>query len=263
VLDRPNPIGTPIEGYGLEKEFISFVGAWEGMPMRHGLSSGEIAKAYVYEKKLDVQLEVVEMDSYSPNFNGGWPSDSLAWVNPSPNIATLSAARVYTGTVLFEGISLSEGRGTTRPLEIVGAPKFPAYEVIKEMNKIAPDLCRHVAMRPCFFEPTFDKFKGKLCEGLQIHADHAAYDHHNFQPYRAMLVLLKACRKLDNSAFDWRQPPYEYETKKLPIDLLNGGTWLREWVDDPASEFNDLDSKLKVSEEQWEELVAPHRIYLK
>lgn len=261
VLDRPNPVGRPIEGPALESQFVSFVGAWAGLPMRHGLTSGEMARLYVEQTKKQVALEVVPMEGYQPQSHSGWPLAELSWVNPSPNIATLSAARVYPGTVLFEGINLSEGRGTTRPLEVLGAPNFPARTVIKKMQELAPHWCDSVSLRPCFFEPTFYKFKGELCEGVQIHADHAQFKPDTFQPYRLALLMLKSLRMIDSKLYSWRDPPYEYEYEKLPIDLLNGTTWVREWVDNPQSTVMELEQFLGPQEQAWQQRVQPYLLY--
>lgn len=261
VLDRPNPVGRPVEGHLLEENFVSFVGAWKGLPMRHGLTSGEMAKCYVAETKKNVKLTVVPMEGYDPRAHGGWPLGELSWVNPSPNIPNLSAARVYPGTVLFEGINLSEGRGTTRPLEVLGAPKFPSNDLVKEMQRLAPEICSHVSLRPCFFEPTFYKYKGELCEGVQIHADHAGYHHEKFQPYRFALLMLKSLRNLSPDLFRWRDPPYEYEYEKLPIDLLNGTTKIRTWVDDAGGTMQDLETLLAPQEKRWKDQIQKFLIY--
>lgn len=261
VLDRPNPVGRPVEGHLLEGEFVSFVGAWAGMPMRHGLTSGEIATMYVHETKKNVKLRVVPMEDYDIGHEGGWPLGELSWVNPSPNLPTLAAARVYNGTVLFEGTTLSEGRGTTRPLEVLGAPKFPAEKVVAEMQRLAPEICRHVSLRPCFFEPTFYKFNGELCEGIQIHADHARYDAKKFQPYRLAVVMLKAVRNLAPELLTWREPPYEYEFEKLPIDLLNGSVSVRKWIDDAKSTIAELEALLTPQEKLWQTRTKPFLIY--
>jgi uncharacterized protein YbbC (DUF1343 family) len=261
VLDRPNPVGRSVEGALLEPEFVSFVGAWAGLPMRHGLTSGEMAKLYVSETQKKLNLTVIAMQDYDISLHGGWPLADLSWVNPSPNIATLSAARVYAGTVLFEGTNLSEGRGTTRPLELFGAPGFPANQVVSEMKTFAPKVCQHVALRPCFFEPTFYKFKGELCEGIQIHADHAGFNADLFEPYRLALVMLKAVRKVAPKLLKWRDPPYEYEFEKLPIDLLNGTTKVRQWVDDSKSTFEELESLLAPQELAWKARVKSFYLY--
>ncbi|HVJ65646.1 MAG TPA: DUF1343 domain-containing protein [Bdellovibrionota bacterium] len=261
VLDRPNPVGRPIEGFPLESGFVSFVGAWAGMPMRHGLTSGEMAKMYLAETGKRVNLTVVPMEGYDVNHEGGWPLGELAWVNPSPNIATLAAARVYCGTVLFEGTTLSEGRGTTRPLELLGGPGFPATAVIEEMQKLAPNLCRPVSLRACFFEPTFYKYKGELCEGVQIHADHSRYQPDAFQPYRLALLMLKALRRVAPQQLVWRDPPYEYEYEKLPIDLLNGTVKVRQWLDDPRSGMAELEQLLAPGETAWRAKAKKYYLY--
>lgn len=261
ILDRPNPIGRPVEGYRLEENFVSFVGAWQGLPMRHGLTSGEMAQLYVSQEKKSVALEIVKMEGYSPSLHGGWPLGELSWVNPSPNIATLAAARVYPGTVIFEGTNLSEGRGTTRPLELLGGPKFPANEMLVQMRQFAPKWCEHVSLRTCFFEPTFYKYQGQLCSGVQIHADHQGYHPDKFQPYRLALLMLKSLRAVQGDSFAWREPPYEYEFEKLPIDLLNGTKKVREWVDDKRSSAQDLEALLAPQEKQWVDFIKPYYLY--
>lgn len=263
ILDRPNPVGRPVEGFPLEKNLLSFVGSWPAMVMRHGLTSGELAGLYLKQFKKNVSLEVVPMQDYDPASGGGWPVKELAWVNPSPNLPTLASVRVFNGTVLFEGTNLCEGRGTTRPLEMIGAPGFPSYEVMNEMIRFAPEICAPVALRPCFFEPTFYKFKGELCEGIHVHADHEGYAANKFQPLRLALVMLKAIKKVAPGLMNWREPGYEYDFKNLPVDLLNGTTKLREWVDDKSSTLGDLESVLQPGEKAWREITKPCLIYFK
>ncbi|HBQ55351.1 MAG TPA: DUF1343 domain-containing protein, partial [Erythrobacter sp.] len=171
VLDRPNPAGGPVEGTLLEPGQESFVGA-APMVMRHGLTMGEMARWFVAHFKLDVDLQVIEMQGWSPGRapGYGWP-ESRIWINPSPNAASLNMARAYAGTVMLEGTTLSEGRGTTRPLEVLfGAPDVDAKAVLAEMHRLAPVWMRGSALRECWFEPTFHKHAGALCNGLMIHA---------------------------------------------------------------------------------------------
>src|SRR5580698_1393731 len=185
VLDRPNPAGRPIEGLTLRPGYESFVGAGP-MPMRHGLTLGELGRWFIEHFKLDVDYRVIEMEGYKPDEGPGfgWPLGARAWINPSPNAANLWMARAYAGTVMLEGASLSEGRGTTRPLELFGAPDIDARAVIDEMRGLAPEWLHGCALRDCWFEPTFHKHVGKLCHGVQIVTEGPAYDHAAFKPWR-------------------------------------------------------------------------------
>jgi uncharacterized protein YbbC (DUF1343 family) len=254
VLDRPNPAGRPVEGSTLEPGWESFVGAGP-MPMRHGLTLGELARWFVARQGLDLDLEVVAMDGYDPHAGPGygWPVNDLAWVNPSPNAATLNMARCFPGTVLFEGTTLSEGRGTTRSLELVGAPGLDFGQILGRMAALAPDWLGGCSLRPCWFEPTFHKHAGSLCSGVQIHTDNRHYVHGAFRPYRIAALILKAVR-LERPEYPiWRDFHYEYERERLAIDLLSGGTFLREWVDDAVAVPADLDVRLAHDEAAWAE----------
>ncbi|HQT56001.1 MAG TPA: DUF1343 domain-containing protein, partial [Phenylobacterium sp.] len=162
----------------------------------------------------------------------GWPLGERAWVNPSPNAPNLWMARAYAGTVMLEGATLSEGRGTTRPLELFGAPDIDARAVLEEMKAFAPQWLAGCVLRECWFEPTFHKHVGKLCNGLQIHTEGPAYDHEAFKPWRVQALAFKAIRRLYPDYPLWRDFAYEYEHERLAIDLINGGPLLREWVDD-------------------------------
>jgi len=262
VLDRPNPAGRPIEGTILEPGWESFVGAGP-MAMRHGLTPGEIAKWWVDLKKLDVDLKVVAMEGYDPDAGPGygWPAGELSWVNPSPNASSLNMARCFPGTVLIEGTTLSEGRGTTTALELVGASDVDFHAILDRMQALAPEWLAGCVIRPCFFEPTFHKHVHKLCSGLQIHTDNDQYRHDLFKPYRIVALLLKALR-LEHADYEiWRKFPYEYETERLAIDLLSGGTFLREWVDDPSAGPADFDARLEPDERKWAEIRAPYLLY--
>ncbi len=252
VLDRPNPIGRPIEGPCLRAGWESFVGAGP-MPMRHGLTMGELARWFVRRLRLDVELEIVTMAGWSPERapGFGWPLGERAWVNPSPNAPNLSMARCYPGTVMLEGTTLSEGRGTTRPLELFGAPYVDPSALADRMHALAPHWLEGCRLRPCWFEPTFHKHAGALCGGLQVHVDGPAYDHARFRPWRLIALALKALRTLDPPREMWRDFPYEYERERLAIDLINGGEQLREWVDDPAAAPDDLDRLAASDEAAW------------
>jgi uncharacterized protein YbbC (DUF1343 family) len=261
VLDRPNPAGRPVEGLMLRAGHESFVGV-APVPMRHGLTLGEMARWYCESRELEADLNVVTMQGYDPDLapGYGWPMDQ-PWINPSPNLATLNAARVYTGTVLLEGTTLSEGRGTTRPLECVGAPGLPVEDILRTMNAIGPEWLRGCYLRTCWFEPTFHKHVGERCAGIHIHADHAEYDHGQFQPFRLVMLFLKALRTVRADFEIWRDFPYEYETGRLPVDVINGSPLLREWVDDPAATVADMNALLQADEEAWRQQSAEYHIY--
>lgn len=253
VLDRPNPVGRPVEGLRLRSGWESFVGAGP-MPMRHGLTLGELGLWFVKTKKLDVDYRIVEMQNWHPDDGPGygWPLGARTWVNPSPNAPNLWMARAYAGTVMLEGTTLSEGRGTTRPLELFGAPDIDARKVIAEMHRLAPQWLRGCTLRDCWFEPTFHKHVGQLCNGIQIHTeDPRAYDHHHFKPWRIQALAFKAIRNIHHAYPLWRDFAYEYELGKLAIDVINGGPLLREWVDDRSATPNDLDTLTNPDEQSW------------
>ena len=262
VLDRPNPAGRPIEGLSLRPGWESFVGAGP-MPMRHGLTLGELGAWFIAHYKLDVAYRVIEMQGWRPDEapGFGWPLGERAWVNPSPNAPNVSMARAYAGTVMLEGATLSEGRGTTRPLEVFGAPDIDARKLIAEMHALAPHWLRGCRLRECWFEPTFHKHAGKLCNGVQIHVEDPSYDHEAFKPWRVQALAFKALRTLYPGYEIWRDFPYEYEIGKLPIDVINGSPLLREWVDDAAAGPADLDALAAPDEQNWAAERAPHLLY--
>ncbi len=262
ILDRPNPIGRPVEGAILEEGWTSFVGI-ASLIMRHGLTLGELARWFVAKENLDVDLNVVGMTGYEPEAGPGygWPLHERSWVNPSPNASSLNMARCFPGTVLFEGTTLSEGRGTATPLEVVGACDIDFDIILKRMRSLASPWLVGCALRPCWFEPTFGKHTDQTCSGLQIHTDHDAYRHEEFRPYRLAALMLKAIRLEYPDYPLWRRFPFEYETERLPFDLLSGGTFLRRWVDDPDAEPADLDSRLIADEQQWQDLRTPFLLY--
>ncbi len=252
VLDRPNPAGRPVEGMTLKRGWESFVGA-APIPMRHGLTLGEIGAWFVEHFQLDVDYRVIEMHGWDPQAapDFGWPGDRI-WINPSPNAANLNMARAYAGTVMLEGTTLSEGRGTTRPLELFGAPDIDARAILSQMERIAPDWLQGCALREIRFEPTFHKHIGKLCNGIQIHAEGPFYDHFAFRPWRLQALAFKAIRIVYRDYELWRDFPYEYEFDKLAIDVINGSPMLREWVDDPAARPGDLSDLTAPDERAWE-----------
>ncbi len=254
ILDRPNPAGRPVEGLTLKAGWESFVGAGP-IPMRHGLTMGELARWFITTLKLDVECEVVTMLGWAPDQapGYGWPLGERSWINPSPNAANLSMARAYAGTVMLEGTTLSEGRGTTRPLELFGAPDIDASALLAEMRRLAPTWLAGCHLRTCYFEPTFHKHVGKLCHGVQIHVDDGAYDHAAFRPWRLQALAFKALRRLQPDYPLWRDFAYEYEHDRLPIDLINGSTLLREWVDDAASMPGDLEAPAQRDELAWQD----------
>ncbi|HEY5723291.1 MAG TPA: DUF1343 domain-containing protein [Allosphingosinicella sp.] len=262
VLDRPNPAGRPIEGLTLRPGWESFVGAGP-LPMRHGLTLGELGSWFVDAMKIDVDYRAIEMAGYDPAAapGHGWPLGERVWINPSPNAPNLWMARAYAGTVMLEGTTLSEGRGTTRPLEIFGAPDLDGAAVLAEMRRLAPQWLNGCALRECTFEPTFHKHAGKMCSGVHVHAEAPFYDHDAFRPWRLQALAFKAIRRLQPDYDLWRDFAYEYEFGKLAIDVINGGPGLREWVDDPAAEPGDLDALTVPDEQTWLEERGPFLLY--
>jgi uncharacterized protein YbbC (DUF1343 family) len=224
VCDRPNPIGGGVEGASLAHGYESFVGQFP-IPMRHGMTIGELARLFNEAFGIGAPLSVVPMD--------GWRRDmyfdrtTLPWVMPSPNMPTLDTAIVYPGTVLFEGVLLSEGRGTTRPFELVGAPWIDAERFAAAMNALE---LPGAFFRPAVFEPTFQKHAKQTCGGCQIHV----LDRERFRPVLTGVGLIATFRRLDPARFAWRQPPYEYEKEKLPFDILAGSAVLRGQIERDA-----------------------------
>ncbi len=253
VLDRPNPAGRPVEGLLLRKGWESFVGAGP-LPMRHGLTMGEVACWFIRQLELSVDCTVIKMHGWladqAPGY--GWPVGERTWINPSPNAPNLSMARCYAGTVMLEGTTLSEGRGTSRPLELFGAPDLDAQRLLATMHRLAPEWLRGCRLRECWFEPTFHKHAGKLCNGIQLHVDDAHYRHDAFRPWRIQSLAFKALRKIRPDYPLWREFAYEYEYERLAIDLINGSSLLREWVDDAQATPGDLDTACRADEAAWE-----------
>ena len=219
VCDRPNPVGgVAVEGPMLEPGFESFVGKFP-IPLRHGLTIGELARLCNDTFGLNATLEVLPLEGWQ---RGSYHDDTrLPWVLPSPNLPTLDSAIVYPGTVLFEGTNLSEGRGTTKPFELVGAPWLEAHRLTRLMTQLG---LPGVRFRPAEFQPTFQKHAGQTCGGCQLHVT----DRASFQPVLTAVALLEVCRRLAPDRFAWRQPPYEYETVIPPIDILSGSDHLRQ-----------------------------------
>ncbi len=263
VLDRPNPAGRPVEGMTLTDGWESFVGAGP-LPMRHGMTLGEMGHWFIAHFGLDVDYRVIEMQGWQPDAapGFGWP-ESRIWINPSPNAANLSMARSYAGTVMLEGATLSEGRGTTRPLEIFGAPDIDARLVIDAMREAAPEWLEGCALREIWFEPTFHKHAGKLCHGVHIHPEGSFYDHAAFRPWRLQALAFKAIRLLYPDYQLWRGEDFQYEYTQgaLAIDVINGGPDLRLWVDDREATPSDLDAMTHGDEEAWREGRKPFLLY--
>ena len=262
VLDRPNPAGRPVEGLALRPGWESFVGAGP-IPMRHGLTLGELGHWFIAHFGLEVDYRVIAMEGHDPEAapGHGWPWGERIWINPSPNAPNAGMVRAYAGTVMLEGATLSEGRGTTRPLEIFGAPDIDARAVIAEMRRLAPEWLAGCHLREIWFEPTFHKHVGTLCHGVHIHAEGPSYDHRAFKPWRVQALAFKAVRSLYPDYDLWRDFPYEYAFGKLPIDVINGGPSLREWVDNPSATPADLDALTIPDEKAWSEARKPFLLY--
>jgi uncharacterized protein YbbC (DUF1343 family) len=225
VCDRPNPIGgEAIEGPMLEKGYESFVGQFP-IPMRHGLTIGELARLFNESYGIGAELEVIAMQGWSRGMY--WDQTGLPWVMPSPNMPTLDSAIVYPGTVLFEGTMLSEGRGTTRPFELIGAPWLDGEQLAARLNASG---LQGVHFRPAIFEPTFQKHAGETCSGCQIHVT----DRQAFEPVKVGVALMHECYGEAPNRFEWRAPPYEYEHDKMPIDILAGSPTLRQEIESQA-----------------------------
>lgn len=262
ILDRPNPAGRPIEGNLLQDGWQSFVGAGQ-IVMRHGLTTGEMAQWFAKHHSINVDLQVIKMTGYDPDAapGYGWPVGELAWVNPSPNASSLNMARCYPGTVLLEGTELSEGRGTTIPLEIMGAPDIDIERVLEKMAAMAPQYFQGAFIRPLFFEPTFHKHQGKLCQGLQMHTDTRHFNPNIFKPFRLTLLFLKSIHLLYPDYKLWREFDYEYEREKLPFDVINGGPVIREWIENTDANTADLETLLKTDEQKWFDSVQDSLLY--
>jgi uncharacterized protein YbbC (DUF1343 family) len=261
VLDRPNPAGRPIEGLTLRPSWESFVGAGP-IPMRHGLTLGELGRWFVDHFKLDMDYRVIEMRGWQPDAapGFGWPTERV-WINPSPNAANVNMARAYAGTVMLEGTTLSEGRGTTRPLELFGAPDLEPLRIMAEMERLAFEWLAGCKLRDVTFQPTFHKHVGEMCRGVFIHAEGPFYDHQAFKPWRLQALAFKAIRRLYPNYQLWRDFPYEYVFDKLAIDVINGSPLLREWVDDASAAPGDLDALTIPDERDWAEQRQGYLLY--
>ena len=251
VCDRPNPIGgTAIEGPMLEPGYESFVGQFP-IPMRHGMTVGELARMFNERHGIGAALEMVPMEGWSRGMY--WDETGLPWVMPSPNMPTLDTAIVYPGTVLFEGTMLSEGRGTTRPFELIGAPWLDGEKLASRLNAVG---LKGVHFRAANFEPTFQKHARTTCGGCQIHVT----SRQDFEPVRAGVALMRACYGLAPDRFEWRAPPYEYEHDKMPIDILAGSPALREQIE-RQTPLDDIVASWKVGEAEFAISREPYLLY--
>jgi uncharacterized protein YbbC (DUF1343 family) len=251
LCDRPNPInGIDVEGETLARGYESFVGLFP-IPMRHGMTIGELARLFNDAFGLGATLEVAKMDGWRRELFAD--ATDLPWVMPSPNMPTLDTAVVYPGTVLFEGTMLSEGRGTTRPFELVGAPGIDAERFAGEMNALE---LPGVFFRPAVFEPTFQKHAKTPCGGCQIHVT----DRTTFRPVLTGAALIQMFRQCSPGTFAWRQPPYEYEHEKLPIDILAGSSTLRQQIESGLTPRAIADS-WREDEAAFRALRQPYLLY--
>ena len=251
VLDRPNPIGgVHFEGNLLESEFSSFVGMFP-IPMRHGMTIGELALMFNGEFGIGCELDVVKMEGWRRSMF--YDETGLLWVMPSPNMPTLDSAIVYPGSVMFEGTNISEGRGTTRPFEIIGAPFIDPNALIAELNN---DHLPGVVFRSLHFQPAFHKFAGELCGGIQIHV----LDRDSFKPVITGAAIISAIRRLWPNSFEWKQPPYEYVYDKLPFDVINGSSQLREDIESqmPVAE---IERRWRAQLDEFDKRRPPYLIY--
>jgi uncharacterized protein YbbC (DUF1343 family) len=250
VCDRPNPIGSSVEGALLAGGYESFVGQFP-IPMRHGMTIGELARLFNDAFSIGARLDVVAMEGWRRELY--FDQTALPWVMPSPNMPTLDTAVVYPGTVLFEGTMLSEGRGTTRPFELLGAPWIDAERFAGAMNELN---LPGVFFRPAGFEPTFQKHAKQTCGGCQIHVT----DRDAFTPVLTGVALIDMFRRQDPVRFAWRQPPYEYEHDKLPIDILAGSDVLRKQIEG-GTPLDEIASSWRSDEQAFDSLRQPFLLY--
>jgi len=251
VLDRPNPInGLQIEGNLLEADHASFVGMYP-LPMRHGMTVGELALMFNGEFGIGCDLEVVKMEGWR---RAMWFDETrLPWVLPSPNIPTLDTAIVYPGCVIIEGTEVSEGRGTTRPFEMIGAPYIEPRRLVERLNEEQLPGC---VLRPLHFEPTFHKFEGERCGGLQIHVT----DRQAYKPVLTGMAIVAAIQTLYPDQFAWKQPPYEYVYDRLPFDVINGSAAIREMIE-AGSSTPDIEASWRAGLDSFAARRQPYLLY--
>ncbi len=249
ILDRPNPLGGYIEGPLLSPACFSFVGLSE-LPMRHGLTLGEAALLFKKRRRLDLPLRVVTVEGW--HLRQLFPETGLPWIMPSPNMPSFETALVYPGQVILEGTNLSEGRGTTRPFELFGAPWLSLAELYRDLQQLSlPGVC----LRPVAFEPTFDKWQGQTCYGFQLHVT----DPHRFRPVRTTLLILRLIKEREEK-FGFRPPPYEFEEKLLPIEIIVGKPELVEFISG-KQDLEALDFYLKEGLTYYQNEVASLGLY--
>ena len=257
VLDRPNPLGRFVEGSLLKEGFKSFVGT-APLPMSHGLTLGEIALWYKNLKNIKTDLHVIKMKDYNPK--QPWPKQR-GWILPSPNITGLDSIRCYPGSVLLEGALISEGRGTTLPFQILGRPKMKTKDCLQWIKQKASKFQQGCFLREMAFEPSFDKFKNQLCSGFQIHLEKSWIKPGPFRPYRLISAFLKAFHQI-HPTLKWKSPPpYEYEERLDPIDIISGGSELKNWIQDSSSTALQWEDFLKEEEQLWEKQKKDFHIY--
>lgn len=251
VLDRPNPIGgTAVEGNLLKEQLRSFVGVYP-LPMRHGLTIGEAAGIFNTQHRIGCDLEVIPMEGWKRTMY--FQETGLHWIPPSPNMPSFTTALVYPGQVILEGTNLSEGRGTTTPFEILGAPFIDPFRL--HYNLAGKDL-PGIHLREVFFQPTFHKWQGEVCGGLQIHIT----DPDSYKPYVTSLTIIQEIHSLYPRDFSWRNPPYEYEEEKMPIDLISGDDSIREAIEQ-GRDLNQLEASWKEELDQFREMAKHHFLY--
>jgi uncharacterized protein YbbC (DUF1343 family) len=264
ILDRPNPTGRLIEGNLLEPGWESFVGI-DAIPMQHGFTLGEFALWYKEKHQLATTLKVIPMEGWDPtNPVNAWPK-TLLWLQPSPNMPSLVTARCYPGTVMLEGTTLSEARGTTRPLSQIGYPQLDWKKIMRWLSEYTHGqldpysigaLIRYVA-----FQPTFHKHNGEITLGLELIPEAQYYDPKKFKPFRLIAGLLKAIHVLYPTLNLWTKPPYEYEYEKIPIDVITGGQKFRSWVEDSKSTWVEFSDWLENDEHMWREESSKWYLY--
>jgi uncharacterized protein YbbC (DUF1343 family) len=251
VLDRPNPInGRQIEGNLLNPEFKSFVGRFP-IPMRHGMTVGELARFFNSEFGIHCALTVVRMEGWSRDL--WFDQTGLPWIQPSPNLPTLDSATVYPGSVLVEGTCLSEGRGTTRPFELIGAPYIQSRAYAEYLSALA---LPGVRFRPSYFQPTFQKWAGQMCGGVQIHVT----EREVFEPYLTGIAVISAARILYPESFEWREPPYEYESAKMPFEIICGGGEIADMIR-RKTPMGEIRQSWQTDIEAFQRQRAPYLLY--
>ncbi len=265
VLDRPNPLGRAIDGLALRTEAErSFVGHFVGMPLQHGMTVGELAKAYHDQQNFSFPLKIVKLEAYDAALKSSivWDRNSHIWVSPSPNLPSLDAVAAYPGTVLIEGTEISEGRGTCLALQILGGPSFPTKEILQELDAKYLNYTAGFILREHHYEAKFHKFQDQHCRGLQWHLDPKNYHWSKSRPYLLMMLILKIYRKLRGEII-WKKDPYEYEFSRNAFDVVQSNTFARQWLEDAQSDIGDLEVEIEKDLKVWREICAPHFLYQK